>query len=55
MSPNESKFLINLMGEKISKKDTAFKKVISVQELGNVKQKCISFRHASAFILRNVF
>jgi hypothetical protein len=32
MSPSESEFLINLIGEKISKKDTAFRKTISVQE-----------------------
>jgi len=32
MSPSEFEFLTNLMGEKISKKDTAFRKVISVQE-----------------------
>jgi hypothetical protein len=31
-SPSEFEFLINLTGEKISKKDTAFKKAISVQE-----------------------
>jgi len=32
MSPSEFEFLINLTGEKISKKDTAFRKAISVQE-----------------------
>jgi len=32
MSPSELEFLINLIGEKISKKDTAFRKAISVQE-----------------------
>ena len=32
MSPSESEFLINLTGHKISKKDTAFRKAISVQE-----------------------
>jgi len=32
MSPSESEFLINLIGEKISKKHTAFRKAISVQE-----------------------
>jgi hypothetical protein len=32
MSSSEFEFLINLTGEKISKKDTAFRKVISVQE-----------------------
>jgi len=32
MSPSELGFLINLIGEKISKKDTAFRKAISVQE-----------------------
>jgi len=32
MSPSESEFLINLIGEKISKKNTAFRKAISVQE-----------------------
>jgi hypothetical protein len=32
MSPGEFEFLINLTGEKISKKDTAFRKAISVQE-----------------------
>ena len=32
MSPSEFEFLINLVGEKISKKDTAFRKAISVQE-----------------------
>ena len=33
MSPSEFEFLINLIGEKISKKDTGFRKAISVQEL----------------------
>ena len=32
MPPSEFEFLINLTGEKISKKDTAFRKAISVQE-----------------------
>ena len=32
MCPSEFEFLINLIGEKISKKDTAFRKAISVQE-----------------------
>ena len=32
MSPSEFEFLINLIGEKISKKGTAFRKAISVQE-----------------------
>jgi hypothetical protein len=32
MSPSEYEFLVNLIGEKISKKDTAFRKAISVQE-----------------------
>jgi len=32
MPPSESEFLINLIGEKISKKETAFRKAISVQE-----------------------
>ena len=32
MSPSEFEFLINLIGEKISKKDTEFRKAISVQE-----------------------
>jgi len=32
MSPNEFEFLINLIGEKISKKNTAFRKAISVRE-----------------------
>jgi hypothetical protein len=32
MSPGEFEFLINLIGEKISKNDTAFRKAISVQE-----------------------
>jgi hypothetical protein len=32
MSPSELEFLINLIGEKISKTDAAFRKVISVQE-----------------------
>jgi len=32
MSPSEFEFLINLTGEKISKKDTSFRKAISVQE-----------------------
>jgi hypothetical protein len=32
ISANEFEFLINLIGEKISKKDTAFRKAISVQE-----------------------
>ena len=32
MSPSECEFLIGLIGEKISKKDTDFRKAISVQE-----------------------
>jgi len=32
MSPSEFEFLINLIGGKISKKDTALRKAISVQE-----------------------
>jgi len=32
MSPSEFEFLINLIGEKISKKNTAFRKATSVQE-----------------------
>ena len=32
MSPSEFEFLSNLIGEKISKKDTAFREAISVQE-----------------------
>jgi hypothetical protein len=32
MSPKEFEFLINLSGEKISKKDTAFRKAFSFQE-----------------------
>jgi hypothetical protein len=32
MSPSEFEFLINLIGEKILKKDTMFRKAISVQE-----------------------
>jgi hypothetical protein len=32
MSPSELEFLINSIGKKISKKDTAFRKAISVQE-----------------------
>jgi len=32
MSPSEFEFLINLIGEKMLKKDTAFRKAISVQE-----------------------
>jgi hypothetical protein len=32
MSPSEFDFLMNLIGEKISKKDTAFREAISVQE-----------------------
>jgi hypothetical protein len=32
MFPSELEFLSNLIGEKISKKDTAFRKAISVQE-----------------------
>jgi hypothetical protein len=32
MSPSEFQFLITLIGEKISKKDTAFRKAISVQQ-----------------------
>jgi hypothetical protein len=32
MSPSEFEFLINLIGEKISKKDSVFRKAISVQE-----------------------
>jgi hypothetical protein len=33
MSPSEFEFLINLIGEKTSKKYTAFKKAISLQEM----------------------
>jgi len=33
MSPTEFEFLINLIEEKISKMDTAFRKAISVQEM----------------------
>jgi len=32
ISPSESEFLTNLIGEKISKKDTVFRKATSVQE-----------------------
>jgi hypothetical protein len=32
MSPSELEFLINLIGQNISKNDTAFRKAISVQE-----------------------
>jgi hypothetical protein len=32
MSPSEFEFLINLIADKIAKKDTAFRKAISVQE-----------------------
>jgi hypothetical protein len=32
MSPSEFKFLINLIGEKFSKKDAAFRKATSIQE-----------------------
>jgi len=32
LSPSEFEFLIILIGEKVSKKDTAFRKAISVQE-----------------------
>jgi hypothetical protein len=32
MSPTEFEFLINLVGEQISRKDTAFRKAIPVQE-----------------------
>ena len=32
MSSSEFEFLINLTGEKVTKKDTAFRKAISVQE-----------------------
>jgi hypothetical protein len=32
MSPSEFEFLIHLIEKKISKKDTAFRKAISVQE-----------------------
>jgi len=32
MFPGEFEFLINLIGEKISKEGTAFRKAISVQE-----------------------
>ena len=32
MSPSEFEFLINLIGEKFSKKDTVFRKAISIQE-----------------------
>jgi hypothetical protein len=32
MSPSEFEFLINLIGQNISKKDTVFRKAISVQE-----------------------
>jgi len=32
MSPSEFEILINLIGEKISKKDTSFRKATSIQE-----------------------
>ena len=32
MSPSEFEFLINMIGEKISKKDTAFRKAVSARE-----------------------
>jgi hypothetical protein len=32
MSPSKFEFFINLIGEKVSKKDTTFRKAISIQE-----------------------
>jgi len=59
MSPSEFEFLINLIGEKkISKKDTAFRKAISVQERLALTHSStglfISFpssSHASCFLI----
>jgi hypothetical protein len=58
MSPSEFEFFINLIGEKISKKDTAFRKDISVQErlalTHSLTGLFISFprsSHASCFLI----
>ena len=58
MSPSEFEFLINLIGDKISKKDTAFRKTISVQQSLSLTQSStglfISFpssSHASCFLI----
>jgi len=48
MSPSEFEFLINLIGEKIFKKNTAFRKAISVHNLIGEKifKKNTAFRKA---------
>jgi len=58
MSPSEFEFLINLIGEKVSKKDTAFRKAVSVQESLSLTHSLmglfISFptsSHASCFLI----
>ena len=58
MSPSEFEFLINLIREKIFKKDTAFRKAISVQErlalMHSSTGMFISFpcsSHASCFLI----
>ena len=58
MSPCEFEFLINLIGKKISKKDTAFRKAISVQERLAMTHPSIglfisfaSSSHASGFLI----
>jgi hypothetical protein len=58
MSPSEFEFLINLIGEKISKNDIAFRKAISVQERLTLTHSStglfISFpssSHASRFLI----
>jgi NAD dependent epimerase/dehydratase family enzyme len=49
MSPSEFEFLIHLVGEKISKKDTAFRKTISVQERLALTQVVIRALACSTF------
>jgi len=42
MSPIEFEFSINVIGEKISKKDTTFRKAISVQEMLALKLRFLA-------------
>jgi hypothetical protein len=54
ISPSESEFLINFIGEKISKKDAAFRKAISVQERLALTLRFLTNRDSYAS-LQNLF